>query len=95
MKTLDKHLKTKLKDKEFAEMFEEERHILELALKIAEARKNSGFTQKELAKKAQVTQQQLSKIENGLNCNIKTFLKVCAALGIKMNLNFHDHTLAA
>ena len=32
-----------------------------------------------------VTQQQLSKIENGINCNIITFLKVCNALGLDFN----------
>lgn len=32
-----------------------------------------------------VTQQQLSKIENGINCNILTFLKVCNALGLVFN----------
>jgi hypothetical protein len=33
-----------------------------------------------------VTQQQVSKIEKGINCNVTTFLKVCNALGIKVDL---------
>ncbi|MBI1986901.1 MAG: helix-turn-helix transcriptional regulator [Nitrospinae bacterium] len=32
-------------------------------------------------------QQQLSKIENGINCNLATFLKVCNALGLKIDLD--------
>ncbi|OGU14600.1 MAG: hypothetical protein A2X61_05975 [Ignavibacteria bacterium GWB2_35_12] len=45
-----------------------------------------GFSQKELAYKSGITQQQLSKIEKGENCNIYTFLKVCNALGLMFDL---------
>jgi HTH-type transcriptional regulator / antitoxin HipB len=86
MKTFRKHLKEKLKDEEFKEMYEEEKQLLEIAMKIVEFRNGLGYSQKELANKAHVTQQQLSKIENGMNCNIMTILKVCFALGIKLNV---------
>jgi len=86
MRTFKKHLEEKLKDREFREFYKEERQLMEMSLKIAEARKNSGLSQKELAQKARVTQQQLSKVENGLNCNLLTFLKVCQALGMTINL---------
>ncbi len=88
MRSFDQHIKEKMKDDEFKEMYEEEKLPLDLSMKIVEARKKFGLTQRELAEKARITQQQISKIETGLNCNIKTFLKVCGALGIKMDFHF-------
>jgi DNA-binding XRE family transcriptional regulator len=86
MRTFKKHLDTKLRDKEFKEMYDEEREMLELSLQILDARKKLGFSQSELARKAHITQQQLSKIESGLNCNLSTFLRVCHALQVRLNL---------
>jgi DNA-binding phage protein len=40
-----------------------------------------------IAKKSRVTQQQLSKIENGYNCNLLTFIKVSSTLGLSVNLS--------
>ena len=82
MKSFRGHLKEKLKDKRFKQLFDEEKQIAELSLKILDTREHMGLSQIEVAKKANVTQQQLSKIENGINCNMSTFLKVCNALGI-------------
>lgn len=95
MRAFDQHLNNKLKDKNFKEMYKEEKLLLELSVKIVEARKKTGLTQKELSEKAHITQQQLSKIETGMNCNIKTFLKVCTALGIKIDFSSSDLNLAA
>ena len=86
MKTLRKHLKKELKDQKFKELFEEEKELHEIAIKILEARNELGLTQKELAQKAHITQQQLSKVENGINCNLVTFIKVCNALGMKIDV---------
>ncbi|MDP3298300.1 MAG: helix-turn-helix transcriptional regulator [Thermodesulfovibrionia bacterium] len=58
----------------------------ELSLKILDTREHLGLSQKEVAKRAKITQQQLSKLENGINCTMTTFLKVCNALGIKVEL---------
>ena len=86
MKTLKKQLKTELKDNEFKDLYEEERELHSLAIKILETRSELGLSQKQLAEKANITQQQLSKVENGVNCNMTTFLKVCHALKIKIDL---------
>ena len=86
MKTFKKHLDTKLSDKQFKEMYDEEREMLELSFQILNARKKSGLSQRDLARKAQITQQQLSKIESGMNCNLSTFLRVCHALQVRLNL---------
>ena len=86
MKTFKKNIKEELKDDKFSQLYNEERELLALSIKILEERNNLGISQKDLAKKAHVTQQQLSKVENGINCNITTFLKVCGALGLKINV---------
>ena len=75
-----------MKNPEFKKLFEEEKRLLNLSYTIVEAREKSGLTQKELAQKSHVTQQQLSKIENGINCNMLTFIKVSNALGLGLTL---------
>ena len=80
------HLNEKLEDRQFKKLYEEERHLLELGMAISEAREQKGLSQKELAMKSQVTQQQLSKIENGVNCNLLTFIKVSSALGLGLTI---------
>jgi HTH-type transcriptional regulator/antitoxin HipB len=90
MKTFKKHLDDSLKNGEIKNRFFEEKKLLELSLKIHETREKSGLSQIEVAEKAHVTQQQLSKIENGKNCNMMTFLKVCNALGL--NFDFSNNT---
>ena len=81
-----KHLVEEMKNPDFKKAFEEERYLLKLSYAILEAREKSGMTQKELAQKSHVTQQQLSKIENGVNCNMLTFIKVSSALGLGLTI---------
>jgi transcriptional regulator with XRE-family HTH domain len=50
------------------------------------ALKRSGMSQAELAKKAGITQQQVSRIEAGENFTIITFLKILTALGETVEL---------
>jgi DNA-binding XRE family transcriptional regulator len=87
MKSYRDHLNENLKDLQFKQAFEEEKRLLELGVKIAETREYLGLSQKELAQKCHVTQQQLSKIENGVNCNLLTFVKVSSTLGLTLNLS--------
>lgn len=86
MRSFRRHLKEKLKDERFRRLYEEERQLTELSLKIHHMRAQLGLSQLEVARKAKVTQQQLSKVENGINCNLTTFLKVCHALDLKVEL---------
>ena len=76
-----------MKNPEFKRAFEEEKRLLELSYAIVEAREKIGLTQRELAQKSQITQQQLSKIENGVNCNMITFIKVSSALGLGITVS--------
>lgn len=86
MMTFDSHLKEKLKSKRFKRMYEEEQELLEISIKILEARREQNLSQAELANRAHITQQQMSRIENGMNYNIKTLLKLCDALGLSLDL---------
>ncbi len=86
MKTFRGTFKEKMKEPKFKAAFEKEKKQIELAIKIAEAREKAGLSQMQLAKKARVTQQQLSKIENGANCNIVTYIKVCDALNLHLHV---------
>lgn len=86
MKTFRNHLKEELKDPEFKKLFDEEKKILELSMRILEYREKNKLSQKELSQRAGITQQQLSKLENGSNCNVITFLKVCNALHLNVSL---------
>ena len=63
--------------------YNEKKKIIELAAKIATERNKQGISQAELARK-HVTEQQLSKVENGSNYTIKTFLKIAGALRINL-----------
>jgi len=87
MMTFREHLNEKMKNGNFKKMYEEEKHLLDLGLSIIKAREQKGLTQRELAQKSHVTQQQLSRIENGVNCNMLTFIKVSSALGLGLNLS--------
>lgn len=84
MVTFDKYLKEQLKDKSFGEYYNEELELLKFAFKLSEQRTMQGKSQSEVAKKAHLTQQQFSRVENGDNCNIMTYLKACRAVGLKL-----------
>ena len=85
MMTFDSLLNEKLKNKRFMRMYEEEKELLEISIRIIEARTGQNLSQAELAERAHVTQQQLSRIENGMNFNIKTLLKLCDALNLSID----------
>ncbi|HOI95125.1 MAG TPA: helix-turn-helix transcriptional regulator [Syntrophobacter fumaroxidans] len=87
MRTFRDHLQEKLQDKWFGELFDEEKELVRIGIEVAEARAKLGMSQADLAKRACVTQQQVSKVENGANCNVLTLLKVCRALSLRCRLN--------
>ena len=87
MKTYRTHLNEKLKNKRFRQLYAEEKQLAELSVRLLEIREQRRLTQKEVAQQAKVTQQQLSKLENGVSCNITTFLRVCNALDLQLELS--------
>ena len=84
MISFDKYLDENLKNEEFARRYEEEKLLQDIAVKIAKIREEKGLTQSQLAREAKLTQQQVSKLESGINSNIMTLLKVCSALHVKL-----------
>lgn len=86
MRTFRKHLAECLKDERFGKIYDEERELLQLSLHLQQTREKSGISQREVAQRARITQQQLSKLENGTNCNILTYLKASRAMGLQLSL---------
>jgi ribosome-binding protein aMBF1 (putative translation factor) len=86
MRSFRKELNKRLEDPEYRKGFEKEKKRLELAVKIAKAREQQGMSQGELAKKADTTQQQVSRLETGFNSNIETFLNVLSALDMDFEI---------
>jgi HTH-type transcriptional regulator / antitoxin HipB len=86
MKSHKQYLIEQMKDPEFKKGYLYEKKMAEIAVRIQEARLKQGLSQQELARRAHVTQQQLSSIENGSNFTIKTFLKIREALRINITL---------
>ena len=86
MRTFRAHHKEELKDERFRRLYDEESQLAELSLRIYHIREHLRLSQQDVAEKAKITQQQLSKLENGANCNVTTLLRVCSALGVKVGL---------
>jgi transcriptional regulator with XRE-family HTH domain len=60
----DFYLEEQLKDADFAERFKRAGEAWDVALQLASLRKESGLSQKELAKKVGTSQQQISRLES-------------------------------
>ncbi|MBN2565467.1 MAG: helix-turn-helix transcriptional regulator [Candidatus Eisenbacteria bacterium] len=95
MKTLRSHLRESLKNEKFREFFQEEKELLDVSLRLQQAREKAGLSQKELAEAAHLTQQQVSKLENGENCNIMTYLRASRAIGLSFSLSRSSRKLVA
>ena len=86
MRSVDAHLKEKLKDPQFRELFELEAEKAKIAALIIKYRVDHALSQGTLAKKLGVTQQQISKIEQGTFSNLGTIQRVLVALGYHVTL---------
>ena len=60
----DRYLEEQLKDPAFAARFERAGEAWDVALQIAALRQKAGLSQKDLAKKLKVSQQQISRLES-------------------------------
>ncbi|MEK7849414.1 MAG: helix-turn-helix transcriptional regulator [Candidatus Omnitrophota bacterium] len=76
------HLKEKLKDPYFKELYELEEQKLEIVKRIVNYRIKYNLTQEDLARKADVSQQHISKIENGDFSNMMTLEKILLFIGL-------------
>lgn len=80
------HLKEKLKDPYFKELYELEEQKLSIVKQIINYRIKNKLTQKQLAEKAGITQQHISKIENGEFSSIMTLEKVLLMIGLTVKI---------
>lgn len=89
LESAEKHLKEKLKNPEFKEIYELERVKVALAQKIAETRDEHNLTQSELAKRMNVSQQFISQIESGEgNLTLETLSKLAQSLNTSIRISF-------
>jgi len=86
MERVDEHLKEKLKDPYFKELYELEEQKLDIVRRIIDYRIKNNLTQGQFAKKAKVTQQYISKIENGEFSSIVTLEKILLFIGYTVKI---------
>jgi predicted transcriptional regulator len=88
-KSFDKYLNSKLKDKQIAVDYEQVKMHLKIAKIIEKLRLKKGLTQSQLAKKANVSQPMIARLERGDQDRVPTLAtinKVLAALGYEADL---------
>ena len=84
MKNVKKHLDTKMKDVSFKEHYEVDLVKLQFIKPIIAYRIKHKLSQATLAKRVGVSQQQISKIENGDFSSFDTVIKVFFAMGVRI-----------
>ncbi len=84
-KMVNEKIKT---DHEFAKAYEEVKKEYSLIEQIANARKEMGLTQQELAEKIGVSQQVISRFENEKHApTLDRFLKILEGLDLEITIN--------
>lgn len=75
-------------DQEFAKAYEEIKKEYSLIEQVANARKEMGLTQQELADKVGVSQQVISRFENEKHApTLDSFLKILEGLDLEITIN--------
>jgi transcriptional regulator with XRE-family HTH domain len=84
----DQYLEEQLKDEGFAERFKKAGEAWDVALELAALRKESGLSQKELAKRIGTTQQQISRLESPSyeGHSLSMLRRVAEALGATIHI---------
>lgn len=80
------HLKEKIKDPYYKELYELEAQKFSIVEKIVDYRIKKRLTQSDLAKQVGVTQQQISKVENGEFSSVMTLEKILLAIGLTVQI---------
>lgn len=82
-----KQLKNELTDPAFKAKYEQIKHEYQLIEQLVEIRKSKKITQVELAKRAQVSQQAISRLENERHLpKIDTLLRLIDGLGCTLTI---------
>ncbi len=89
----DKYLEKQLKDPAFALRFEQAGAAWDVALQIAALREKAGLTQKELAKRLKVSQQQISRLESPAyeGHSLSTLRRVAGVLNANVRVLFEPN----
>lgn len=90
MGTVDfrEYIDKRLKNKEFRKGYTEELDKLLSSVAVMRAREEMGYTQKELAEKANLPQSTIARIERGANTSVETLSKLAIALDKKLVISF-------
>ncbi len=86
---LSEYKKTRMKDVEFKQAYEEIQPEMNIIRAIIDARISNNLTQKELAEKTGIAQAEISKIENGTrNPSIKLLQRLADGMDMVLNISF-------
>lgn len=90
-------LKEWLKDEEFRKGYEEELEKLRIAHTLIKLREQRGLTQAALARRMQVSQPFIAKLESGQskNYSLETLVKMAVALDSDLEVHFRPHRARA
>lgn len=84
----DRYLEKQLKDADFAARFKKAGEAWDVALQLAALRKDSGLSQKDLARKVGTSQQQISRLESPSyeGHSLSMLRRVAEALGATLHV---------
>lgn len=89
MRTFEQALEEQMKDPEFKAEYEALEPEFAIIQAIIDARKDAGFTQKELAERTGIAQADISKLENGnANPSLRTLKRLAKGLGMRLKVEF-------
>jgi len=80
-----------MKDPNFAELYQKEQRINNIAKMIRDIRKKTGMTQSEFAKEVQTTQPVIARLEGGKDSrtpSIDLLMRIAHAAGTRLNIRF-------
>jgi transcriptional regulator with XRE-family HTH domain len=86
LESANQHLREKLKDPYFKELYAVEEQKLQIAKRVIEYRIRQGLNQSQLAEEIGVSQQHISKIENGEFSSVMTLEKILLGIGYTVEL---------
>jgi DNA-binding XRE family transcriptional regulator len=85
----DDYLKEKLKDHEFKAEYDKFEPEFKIVESMMNARKNSGYTQKQLSKRTGINQSDISKLETGnANPSLRTLKRLAEGMGMTLEIVF-------
>jgi DNA-binding XRE family transcriptional regulator len=89
MRTLEAALAERMKEPGFQAEYEALEPEFAIVQAIIDARKKSGYTQKQLSEKTGIAQGDISKIEKGeANPSLKTLKRLASGMGMRIHLQF-------